>query len=105
VHRGGGGRAGCPRLHVFPTERWRDELKKCGKPHPIRTLSVADLRSSSTPGIESLSGRFSSFFCQFARIAYMQKLRFDLTDDVRVHTYQPASLGQVRKFDTEIAPP
>ena len=35
-----------------PTERWRDELKKCGKPYPIRTLSVADLRSSSTPGIE-----------------------------------------------------
>jgi hypothetical protein len=54
-------------------------------------------------GMKSLSGRLSPFFCQFARIGYMQKLRFDLTDDVRAHI-STGSLGQVRKFSAEIAP-
>jgi hypothetical protein len=33
------------------------------------------------------------------------KLRFDLTDDVRAQVYRKASIGQVRKFVAEIAPP
>lgn len=38
-------------------------------------------------------------------LAEVQTFRSDLTDEVRVHTYRPASLGQERKFDAEIVRP